>query len=485
MSTDLERWIGVLQTKELPVLGRTVAALAELSARVNTLTAAEIAKVVYHDPLMTLKVITAVNGMRRGRISSDITTVEQAVMMVGINPFFTRFEQLAILEGGLGANDESYRELLRAVGRARHAAHLAWDWGVLRQDVRADEVYVAALLWHLGEIALWFFAPEQGMRIRRLMRAENLELIPAFREVLGFDLREFEIALARAWHVPDMYLEMMDPQHAGRPRVLEVTLATSIARRSEGGWYDEELHKDIEEVANLLHMDSDEAVARIHQQSAVVARSWEWTLVRPAAGWLPLLPGPWPDEPDAENSGTTAPACMMPRPEVEQAALDEINAHLDGTLDLHEMMALALKGMHEGLGLDRVLFALLTPDRGKVKAKYVLGAEEGSPLHRFEFDLAPPDHLFARLMGKTQALWFKESNREKLEPLILPGIRDMIGAGEFYVMSVHVHGKPVGLFYGDRKHGTCELDPHSYEEFKALSLKAAEGLGHLAKPKPH
>lgn len=485
MPTDLERWIGVLQAKELPVLGRTVAALAELSARVNTLTAAEIAKVVYHDPLMTLKVITAVNGMHRGRVSSDITTVEQAVMMIGINPFFVQFGQLSLLEGGLGTDDASYRELLKVVGRARHAAHLAWDWGVLRQDVHADEVYVAALLWHLGEIALWFFAPEQALRIRQLMRAENMELIPAFHEVLGFGLREFEIALARAWHIPDMYLEMMEPQNAGRPRVLEVTLAASIARRSEKGWYAEELYRDIEEVAHLLHMDSDEAVAIIHQQSAVVARSWEWTQVRPAAGWLPLLPGPWPDEPDEFCFDPAGAACMMPRPEIERAVLDEINAHLDGTLDLHGMMALALKGMHEGLGLDRVLFALLTPDRGKVKAKYVLGAEEGSPLQRFEFDLLPPDHLFARLMSKTQALWFKESNREKLEPLIPPAIRAMIGDGEFYAMSVEVHGRPVGLFYGDRKHGACELDAHSYEEFKALSLKAAEGLGHLAKPKPH
>ena len=61
------------------------------------------------------------------------------------------------------------------------------------------------------------------------------------------------------------------------------------------------------------------------------------------------------------------------------------------------------------------------------------------------------------------------------------GVIKVIGEGEFFAMSLFVHGKPVGLFYADRKHGECSLDDHSYLEFKKLCVLAADGLAHLAR----
>ena len=60
-------------------------------------------------------------------------------------------------------------------------------------------------------------------------------------------------------------------------------------------------------------------------------------------------------------------------------------------------------------------------------------------------------------------------------------VQKIIGVGEFFAMSVFVHGKPVGLFYADREYGECSLDEHSYIEFKKLCVRAADGLGHLAR----
>jgi hypothetical protein len=129
-----------------------------------------------------------------------------------------------------------------------------------------------------------------------------------------------------------------------------------------------------------------------------------------------------------------------------------------------------------------VVFALMAADRSAIKAKYVVGALPDSPLRRFQFSLTSPE-LFGRLMGKEQGVWFNESNRKSLGPLITEATWQMIGHGEFFAMSVMVHGNPVGLFYADRKHGSCTLDEHSYQEFKKLCLRATEGLAHLAKKK--
>lgn len=173
---------------------------------------------------------------------------------------------------------------------------------------------------------------------------------------------------------------------------------------------------------------------------------------------------------------------MMPQPVKLRQVMEEISAHLDGSLNLHDMLSLVLKGMHEGIGLDRAAFALMAADHSAIKAKYVIGALPDSPLRLFQFSPTSPE-LFGRLMVKAQGVWFNQGNRETLEPLITEPTWQMIGHGEFFAMSVVVHGQAVGLFYADRKHGSCALDEHSYQEFKKLCLRAAEGLAHLAKKK--
>jgi hypothetical protein len=237
-------------------------------------------------------------------------------------------------------------------------------------------------------------------------------------------------------------------------------------------------------IAGMLHMHLDEVVNMVHHNAVVEARHWDWYGVPPAAALLPMLPGDWPAEPgeveEARQPEEDPAVGLRPQPDVLNQIMAKIAAHLDGTLHLHEMMALVLKGMREGIGLNRVVFALMTADRTALKAKYVAGAEMGSPLRQFQIDMTT-QHLFSRLMEKVQGVWLSKSNRNTLEPMIPFGIRQLVGHGDFFAMSVFLHGKPIGLFYADSQHDGGALDEQRYLEFKQLCLRAAQGLAHLAK----
>jgi hypothetical protein len=80
-------------------------------------------------------------------------------------------------------------------------------------------------------------------------------------------------------------------------------------------------------------------------------------------------------------------------------------------------------------------------------------------------------------MGKMQGVWINEGNRERLWPMVDTRLRTLIGAGDFYAMSLFNGSKPIGLIYADRGHGECGLDPLTYTDFKMLCLQAARGLG--------
>lgn len=480
----LAEWVAELKSWDAPVLQRSIRELGKLARRVEQITAGEIADVVLHDPLMTLKILRLVNGTSRSRLGNEITTVEHAVMMLGVGPFFNRLSNLKAVEDSLQPFDGALPRLMQAMSRAHHAAWQARDWAIFRADMKSEEVFIGALLYDLGEILLWAYAPVQAMQIHTLAQRKKSSLAQAQKEVLGFDSRKLQFALAEEWRLPELMQAFMHSENTVQPRVLGVTLAAKVARLAETGWHDPQLLANYEAIAGMMHMHLDEVVHMVHRNAVLEARHWDWYGVPPAAALLPMLPGDWPQdpgEPDEVPQSTAEPEPgLTPHPDLLSQIMAEIAAHLDGTLNLHDMMALVLKGMQEGIGLNRVVFALMTADRSTLKAKYVVGAESGSPLHRFQIDMTT-QHLFSRLMEKVQGIWLSAGNRSKLEPMIPFGIRQLVGHGEFFAMSVFLHGKPIGLFYADSKHDGGALDEKRYLEFKQLCLRAAQGLSHLAK----
>ncbi|HUW50167.1 MAG TPA: HDOD domain-containing protein [Sulfuricella sp.] len=482
-------WLDELKDWDTPVLRRTIVELGRLEAKAEQTTPGQIAAVVLHDPLMTLKVLRLVNGASRSRLSNEIVTVETAVIMLGVGPFFIRHANLKPIEKHIPSVNGVLPGLMRALSRAHHAAWQARDWAILRADMKSEELYIAALLYDLGEITLWAYAPDQAAQILKQSRRKKISFAEAGKEVLGFELRELQFTLAEGWNLPEMMRAAMHNEAAPNPRMQGVVLAAALARYAETGWYDEQLLASYEVIADMLRLPLNEVVSIIHQNAVISARHWQWYGVPPAAAWLPMLPGEWPAEPEEHEQGSPVGAsmkradgtCMMRDPDILRQVMGRIAAHLDGSLNLQDLMSMALRGLHEGIGLNRAVFALMSADGLAMKAKYVIGDEQGSPLRQFQIDMTAPAHLFLRLMEKVQSVWFSKDNRMALAPMIPFGIRQLIGHGDFFAMSVFVHGKPVGLFYADRGHDGGELDEHAYLEFKQFCLLVAKGLAHLEK----
>jgi hypothetical protein len=121
------------------------------------------------------------------------------------------------------------------------------------------------------------------------------------------------------------------------------------------------------------------------------------------------------------------------------------------------------------MGLQRILFAMLTPDRQHIRARFVR-EEEQSDLGSFKAP-AGTRNLFAVLINKPAALWVNGDNQMKYLPLIPSEVAGLINTGEFMTVSVVVNAKPVGLLYADTRAGKLTKD--QFERFKAFSTQVA------------
>ena len=261
---DLAGWLTLFSDSEMPILRQTTRRLDEARQHIDRVSARDITDIVLQDPLLAIRVLAYIQAFGSKHLRSDITNIASAVMMLGVEPFFRKFESPLTIEALLGRQPQALLGMLQVVLRTQRAARYAHDWAFARHDMNVEEVALAALLHDLAEVLLWCFAPDLALAIRARLQADRtLRSASIQEEVLGFPLADLQLALCHAWHLPGLLTTLMNDGNARLPRVQNVTLAVNLARHSVDGWTDAAIPDDLAAIQNLLNISRETLLARL------------------------------------------------------------------------------------------------------------------------------------------------------------------------------------------------------------------------------
>lgn len=262
---DTDGWIAFFARTDLPVLRNSIHELERLRENAETVNGRVLAGVILHDPLLTLRVLAYIEAHRRERQTTDITTIDRAIMMIGITPFFRDFRNLSVVEDHLKENLPALLGLLKSITRARRASRWARDWAILRRDVDVDEITLATLLHDVAELLMWLYAPKLALQVRDAQLAQPHQRSATLQEnIYGVPLYRLKLALTEAWRLPDLLAKLLDHRQAENPRVRNVKLAVDLARHSADGWNNPALPDDFKGIRDLLHVDQEALVRRLN-----------------------------------------------------------------------------------------------------------------------------------------------------------------------------------------------------------------------------
>jgi HD-like signal output (HDOD) protein len=465
----LGEWVPRLSSVELPVLRATAEGLARLRANEDQVTAREVAALVLRDPLMTVKVLRYSQSRLTQRQATEVTTVEHAVMMHGVGRFFAQFDRLDVLEDTLAGNPDALRGALAVISRAQHAAVNARNFSAVRHDMEGEEVVVSALLHDLAELLLWWAAADVALQIEHMLACNRgLRSAAAQRAVLGFPLADLQLALARDWQLPRLLTALMDDAHAQNHRVQTVHLSVAIARHTAHGWHDPALPDDYKQLRALLNVPADGARRWAKQSAVQAARHWQTTGVRPAAGWLPMLPGEWP--PGREASGATASA-------LGAQFIDRVTAQLEQSvpgIDQAALVALAFYGLERGAGLRRMSVLCANAKTRRMEPRQSLFFDEDLLPEELGFEIGS-GHLFDRLLAQGQAVWHAPPRTGKLASLLPATLRPHLAQAPFFAIGLRPEKRLPTLLFADAG-SSGAVDEAGYNAFKRIALALSKAL---------
>lgn len=456
---------------------------------------------MYSDPGLTWHVLRRVQELRPDRLEVIELMPEQALSLLGLGPF-------AALIGGLpkvaAADQSESARLLRLLARRGHlAAGLCRNFAKHRHGPNVNMLFLGALLHCMGE---WMLVElGLGELVESMDKSADPDEVMVRR--LGFGLDRWITHLADQWGLPSLLRSEYTPSPSLYIARFGVQISNRLAQAAQQGWSPAAMENYGATAGFFLHKDTEVLLADVRRLSVETARESVDIGLPPAASALPSQ--------GVTTMGALHAAAAVPESKTPPAAAGSPPPPADITLSLEletpppprrtrlllpntafyskvmqglgatarngvaGVLEQVVDGLHRGLGLHRTAFAARSRHVEELGVRFLRAWEEPCALNGATLPMDPPN-LISKLMERTQSLWVREDNRARLFAALPAELRRIAGDEEFFLMTLVLNNRPIGLFYADRYKGHLPLDQQAYDGFRRLCTEAAKSLERMA-----
>ena len=459
----LGEWIACIREEEMPALGATVALIHSVTGDDKASTS-RLAQVILQDAAMTAKVLKLANSALYNPSRQTVSTISRAIVVLGFNVVVEIAVAIRLVDALLAGGVR--KRVIEEMARGFHAAVQAKSLAGMRKDGRSEEVFIAALLSRVGDMAFWCFGGASAQRLDGLLNAGELTPDEAQMSVLGFRLRQLTAGLAREWKLGPLLQSVLEGGGRSGPTEQAIVFGQRLAVDVESGWDAPATRKLIDEMSSFVAMPAEALREALVENGKEAARIVSYFGVPEVAHRIPQA------EPVEDEEPVVAEDALEPDPHLQLRILREISSRIAAGANLNEVLNLVLEGIYRGVGFDRVLFALLSRNRLQLIGKTALGAGAEALRQRFIFSLDDmPGDLFNEFFRSPRALCLTP---ERSPPALrLDRLQLVTNTSLACIAPIQVQGRAIGMFYADRLNPSCGIDDETFEAFQLFAQQVS------------
>lgn len=482
----LELWLKRLRASELPVFGNVVVELNGL-LRSDRSSVAELARVILQDAGMTAKVLKLSNSVWFNPTRQSVSTVSRAIMLLGSNLVAQIALSLGLIDKLLSGPRRM--RVARIMACSFHAAVQARALALRIGDPTPEEVFVAALLAQLGDMAFWCICGETGDELEAAMQRPGVSEEDAQDEVLGFRLRQLSGALSAEWKLGPFARNVAEGIAPSGSREQLPLLSLRLARAVEGGWECPAAAAAIDDIARHLTEPADQLIPVLGANASDAAGVARVYGAAEAAKLIPMPHALIAPRPAANAPDMDAPieAGAAPDPQLQLRILRDISAMIASRPNVTDLLQMVLEGIYRGAGMDRALVALLNPQRTQLAARVCLGTDGAQMTERFNFNVATLDPLLTSVLRGQYSGLLDPISQPDIDPKLWTrstALRALCATDAFLIAPIFAQQRVIGLYYADRKPSGRVLVQDDCEAFMHFVQQANLGFELAAGRRP-
>lgn len=471
----LRHWMIRLNEAELPAMAGIVQELLRVSDS-QTASVRQLSDVLLRDASLTSQVLRISNSAFFNPRREAISTISRAIVVIGFEQVRMIGLSISLLDGlqrhGSGA------QLLGLLARSFHASLQARTLAeqVSRRD--KEQVFIATLLQHVGEMAFWSQDDRQIEALAERLAMPGVDRDRMVRDELGTSFRDLSLGLLKSWNMDEVHQLVNEYPALRAPAARCVDLGTRIANVLQQGWSDQARLAELQaEVAALTGLPEEEALVLLHdgsrQAAAVLRSSGNSQLAQ-------LLPEPGEElQPLGVIGGARIEMqqALQPNPEFERLSLQNLELMCQAAVDVEAVLDALVNGLNKGSGLERVMLAVLADQQRRFRARRVAGEHTAAWLTAFDLPRVPQHpHIFDHVLGSQTPLWMGRAQSSSLDDLVTRETRQQVGEGMFLLAPLLAGKRQVGVLYADMRNTGRPLTDAQFVAFRQFARLAGECL---------
>jgi HD-like signal output (HDOD) protein len=460
---SLNEWAHVLCTEEMPIFSNTALSIHDVLSD-DRKGAMELASVILQDPNLTVKLLKISNTPHYNPSRQKMVTVSRAIIMIGSEVIRELTLVCSFFEAILSATNK--QQANEEIAQAIHAAVQAKSIAVAANDSSPEEVFIATLLNHIGNISFWCFCDKQGERIQALINKGDSHA-EAEKKVLGFTLTELGVCLSKAWKLGGLIEESIKPSVLSKkPRVELVQLGYEITEALKDGAGSKKYEACVRKIEALTKQSKQVINEKLKNNTSIAA---DMACHFGATDASMLIQSRL-----NQSVATEEASPVIDKKQLQFHISQDITSIISDQFDINLLLETVLEGIHRGIGMDRTIFSLLVADKQSLRERLSLGWRKETYEHKLIFNISEiPPNLFFHALSGTQAFWANPSVNAKLYSL---HDINVVGKNECFMMSVFSNKIPIGLIYADRGISREPLTQEDFNAFKYFAQQANIGL---------
>ena len=449
----LTAWMRTLADQDMPTLHSVVREICELSeddeCRTDDLT-----KIILRDANLTSKVLKIANSIHYNRSFMPIKTVSRGIVQLGFDNLKNITLASSLIDSFLKGKPKAL--LIESLAKSFHAAVQARALVPYLTGEHKEQVFIAALLRNIGELALLSTGREAAEKFVSERNLDPEHEATISREHLGVDINQINRGLIKEWSLGELVRESSEDNARPTTMACAVNIGNDLSKYIHKGIHSPQMEKIYLQMAALCDITpvaAKKQVIQMAEEAAVIAKSYGVEVLLQAL----------PDTQVAEEAEASAPKVLTGY-EFQQH-INQIHKTMFEGGDISKIMQLSVAALHEGSGVPRVTISMLDYKAKSLDIRYVAG--KGTSLWRqtvrIELDKLHKGELLHEFLRLQQAVWYQPS--QGLKPL--GALEPLAPKGDLMLAPLKVDKRLIAILYADG--AEHKLAARQFEDFQLIA----------------
>ncbi|CAN7563209.1 HDOD domain-containing protein [Pseudomonas sp. LjRoot71] len=472
----MQSWIDRFNQAELPALAAVVQDLHRLTLG-HTSSVQQLADVLLRDAALTSKVLRIGNSVYYNPSQEPIRTISRAIVLIGFDNVRQIGLSVSLIDGLLARS--SREQLAELLAQSFHAAVQARNIAGYVLSRSDEEVFIAALLHNVGELAFWGCAGETADELASALAQPGVNADDVVMDLLGTSFRQMSLALVKSWNLGDTVSLALQASSQNDPAVKAVTLGAKISQAALEGWDSATMESLVGQLASFIGVTPQEAMQQV---LASAEETVKMAATFGASQLCKLIPNTDPEQIRLQQEQRKA-RLLQPNLLILQQALQDLGLMVSKRADLGLVLDTLFKGLHQGAGLERIMLVVLADGQSCFRCKRVIGEGTAGWAHDFilPVEQTAQPHIFSYALRNKEALWMGVPASYNLNELVTQPIRQRLGQGMFFIAPLLAGTREIGLLYADSRVSGRALKHEQFVAFQRFTQLTGRCLEAMSK----